>query len=331
MPAKVYDLSPDEVEAEGERYLRRLQNDSVRRVDEERFPRRQFDAPNLIDLNPQSLDGVLAVTVSVQEHEDQLRQTTRLLEDRFEERERLAERHYRERVQNILDERDEAERRYLALQESTRGHGKAHDDTVELLRLASIGRPSVGSRSVAKLTEQQLALGMSDEKLNANDLKAHAATQKLVEKALQVTIKLGTSPMQIMESLNAVMVPLSALTGGKLFQEAVSLAFPFKLQTGDGANRQELRASIEDVVEKIPLSAVEKAVIAEMKPKDRELAAVQTKVHKMVKADTACTSMGVMVKNAVLVALEKPLEKKVASATSLVELIHCDAASTSEL
>ena len=321
VPAKVYDLSPDEVEAEEERYLRRLQNDSVRRVDEERFPRRQFDAPNLIDLNPQSLDGVLAVTVSVQEHEDQLRQTTRLLEDRFEERERLAERHYRERVQNILDERDEAERRYMALQESTRGHGKAHDDTVELLRLASIGRPSVGSRSVAKLTEQQLALGMSDEKLNANDLKAHAATQKLVEKALQVTIKLGTSPMQIMESLHAVMVPLSALTSGKLFQEAVSLAFPFKLQTGDGANRQELRASIEDVVEKIPLSAVEKAVIAEMKPKDRELAAVQTKVHKMVKADTACTSMDVMVKNAVLVALEKPLEKKVASATSLVELI----------
>ena len=72
-------------------------------------------------------------------------------------------------MQYILDERDETERRYLALQESTRGQGKAHDDTVELLRLASIGRPSVGSRSVAKLTEQQLALGMSDEKLNANE------------------------------------------------------------------------------------------------------------------------------------------------------------------
>ena len=32
VPAKVYDLSPDEVVAEGERYHRRLQNDSMRRT-----------------------------------------------------------------------------------------------------------------------------------------------------------------------------------------------------------------------------------------------------------------------------------------------------------
>jgi hypothetical protein len=93
-----------------------------------------------------------------------------------------------------LDERDEAQRRFLALQDSTRaGHVQAHDETVEFMRLANIGRPGVGPRSVSKLTAKQHAIGMSDEKLNANELKAHDAAQKLVAKALQgVTITMGT-------------------------------------------------------------------------------------------------------------------------------------------
>jgi hypothetical protein len=50
--------------------------------------------------------------------------------------------------------------------------------------------------------------------------------------------------MQIMDALNSVMAPLSALTNGKVFLEAMHLAFPFKPQASDGANRRELRTSM---------------------------------------------------------------------------------------
>jgi hypothetical protein len=114
-PAAVYDISPtlgdmaDEVMPDlrrGRRFMPR---------DEQARNGAKYDMADLINLGPQELDHRLAVTITVQEHEDRLRLTQSQFQDRIDANERDREAHYSARVRQLMAERDTAQQRCMEM------------------------------------------------------------------------------------------------------------------------------------------------------------------------------------------------------------------------
>ena len=320
-PAVVYDISPalGGMADGGMSDLRRGRRFMPR--DEHARNGAPNETADLINLGPQELDHRHAVTISVREHEDSLRLTQAQFQKRLDSNERDLEEHYRARVEQLMAERDTAQRRCMDMEERNRAeYAQELDGTAERLRMANRGRES-GLYGAEKRNSVQIALGLSMAKNTATELKKQEAVADVLAKTLTgVVLSPISSIADIMAVVNRILPMVCTLPGGKTFSAVISEGFEF-VADGSVAGHVDLLGRVADAMEQVPVSAIDMKVINKLQEADRPLAIKQRKAHLAIQMDTTFVSIDVIVYKALISTLDQTMQKTVATTTSTIEML----------